>query len=59
MMSAAGASASLSMVFSSPVISAVILIEAAGLGGPTLALILLPYLLAAGIGSLVYLGWDT
>jgi H+/Cl- antiporter ClcA len=55
-MSAAGSCASLAMVFGSPVISAVILIEAAGLGGPTLPLILLPALLAAGIGSLVYLG---
>lgn len=44
------------MVFGSPVISAVILIEAAGLGGAMLPLILLPGLLAAGIGSLVYLG---
>ena len=55
-MSAAGSFASLAMVFGSPVISAVILIEAAGLGGATLPLILLPGLLAAGIGSLVYLG---
>jgi H+/Cl- antiporter ClcA len=55
-MSAAGSFASLAMVFGSPVISAVILIEAAGLGGGTLPLIVLPGLLAAGIGSLVYLG---
>jgi chloride channel protein, CIC family len=55
-MSAAGSFASLAMVFGSPVISAVILIEGAGLGGPTLPLIVLPGLLAAGIGSLVYLG---
>jgi H+/Cl- antiporter ClcA len=55
-MSAAGSCASLAMIFGSPVISALILIEAAGLGGPTLPLILLPALLSAGIGSLVYLG---
>ena len=55
-MSAAGSFAALAMIFGSPVISAVILIEAAGLGGPTLPLIVLPGLLAAGIGSLVYLG---
>ena len=55
-MSAAGSFAALAMVFGSPVISAVILIEAAGLGGATLPLILLPGLLASGIGSLVYLG---
>jgi hypothetical protein len=34
----------------------VIIIEAAGLGGPTLPLILLPGLLASGIGSLVFVG---
>jgi H+/Cl- antiporter ClcA len=55
-MAAAGSFAALSMVFGSPVISAIILIEAAGLGGTTLPLILLPGLLASGIGSLVYLG---
>jgi len=55
-MAVAGSCASLAMVFSSPVISAVILIEAAGLGGPTLPLIVLPALLASGIGSLVYIG---
>jgi H+/Cl- antiporter ClcA len=55
-MAAAGSFASLAMVFGSPVISAVILIEGAGLGGATLPLIVLPGLLAAGIGSLVYLG---
>jgi chloride channel protein, CIC family len=38
------------------VIGAVILIEAAGLGGPTLPLVLLPGLIAAGIGSLVFIG---
>jgi hypothetical protein len=52
----AGSFAALAMVFSSPVIAAVILIEAAGLGGAMLPVILLPGLLAAGIGSLVYLG---
>jgi H+/Cl- antiporter ClcA len=55
-MSAAGSFASFAMIFGSPVISAVILIEGAGLGGPTLPLIVLPGLLAAGIGSLVNLG---
>ena len=45
-----------STIFGSPVIGAVIIIEAAGLGGPTLPLVLLPGLLAAGIGSLVFIG---
>jgi len=53
---AAGAFAALSMIFESPLIAAVILIEATGLGGPKLSLILLPGLLAAGIGSLISIG---
>ena len=45
---AAGTFAALSLIFASPLIAAVILIEATGLGGPRLPLILLPGLLAAG-----------
>jgi H+/Cl- antiporter ClcA len=52
----AGTFASMSLIFDSPIIAAVILIEAAGLGGPTLSLVLLPGLLAAGIGSLISIG---
>jgi H+/Cl- antiporter ClcA len=55
-LAAAGSFAALSTIFGSPVIGAVIIIEAAGLGGPTLPLILLPGLIAAGIGSLVFIG---
>jgi H+/Cl- antiporter ClcA len=53
---AAGSFAALSFIFASPLIAAVILIEATGIGGPRLPLILLPGLLAAGIGSLVSFG---
>jgi H+/Cl- antiporter ClcA len=56
LMSAAGAFAAVSTIFGSPVIGAVIIIEAAGLGGATLSLVLLPGLVAAGIGSLVFVG---
>ena len=55
---AAAAFAALATIFGSPVVGAVILIEAAGLGGPTLPLVLLPGLMAAGIGSLVFIGLD-
>jgi H+/Cl- antiporter ClcA len=55
-LAAAGGFAALSTVFGSPVVGAVIIIEAAGLAGPTLPLVLLPGLLAAGIGSLVFVG---
>jgi H+/Cl- antiporter ClcA len=53
---AAAAFAALATIFGSPVIGAVIIVEAAGLGGPTLPVILLPGLLASGIGSLAFVG---
>jgi chloride channel protein, CIC family len=56
LMAAAGAFAAISSLFGSPVVGAVIIIEATGLGGATLPVILLPGLLAAGIGSLVFTG---
>ena len=56
LMAAAGAFAAIASLFGSPVVGAVIIIEATGLGGATLPVILLPGLLAAGIGSLVFIG---
>jgi hypothetical protein len=43
-------------IFGSPIVAAILVIEAAGLGGATLPLIVLPGLMAAGIGSLVFIG---
>jgi chloride channel protein, CIC family len=45
-----------SAIFGSPVIGAVLIVEATGLGGAVLPLVLLPGLVAAGIGSLVFIG---
>jgi H+/Cl- antiporter ClcA len=56
LVAAAGSFAALSFVFSSPLIAAVVLIEATGIGGPRLPLVLVPGLLAAGIGSLISIG---
>ena len=53
---AAASFAALATIFGSPVIGAVIVIEAAALGGPSLPVILLPGLMASGIGSLVFVG---
>ncbi|MBJ7521254.1 MAG: chloride channel protein [Solirubrobacteraceae bacterium] len=53
---AGGSFAALSFIFESPIIAAVILIEATGLGGAQQRLVLLPGLLAAGLGSLVSIG---
>lgn len=54
--SASGGFASLAMVFSNPIIAAIVIFEAAGVGGVMAPLLVLPGLVAAGIGSLVYLG---
>ena len=53
---AAGTFAAVSFLFQSPLLAAVLMIEVIGLGGPRLTLVLLPGLLAAGIGSLVSIG---
>ena len=54
--SASGGFASLAMVFSNPIIAAIVIFEAAGVGGALAPLLVLPGLVAAGIGSLVYVG---
>jgi H+/Cl- antiporter ClcA len=54
--SIAGSCAAFSMVFRSALISTVIILEGAAVGGPMLTFVLLPGLLAAGVGSVVYLG---
>ncbi len=53
---ATGSFAALSFVFSSPLIAAVILLEATGLSRDRLPIVLLPGLLGAGIGTLVSIG---
>jgi H+/Cl- antiporter ClcA len=55
-MAAAGSIAAISLLFNSPIIAAVLLLEALGLDREKLPLILLPGLLAAGIGSLISIG---
>jgi H+/Cl- antiporter ClcA len=55
---AAGSFAAISTLLGSPLAAAFLLMEAAGLGGPMLGVVLVPGLLAAGIGSLIYVGLD-
>jgi len=55
---AAGSFAAISTLLGSPLIGAFLLMEASGLGGAMLELVLVPGLLAAGIGSLVFVGLD-
>lgn len=56
---ASGGFAALAMVLNNPLVAALILIEAMGIGGSTAALLVLPGLLAAGVGSLVYFGFGS
>jgi H+/Cl- antiporter ClcA len=53
---AAGSFASISTLFGSPLLGAFLLMEASGLAGPTMELVLLPGLVAAGVGSLIFIG---
>lgn len=53
---ATGAFAAISVVFGSPIMAAILIIEASGVSGATLPLMLIPGLIAAGIGSLVFIG---
>jgi H+/Cl- antiporter ClcA len=56
---AAGSFAAISALLGSPLLCAFLLLEAAGLGGAMVGVILMPGLLAAGIGSLIFLGLDS
>ena len=55
-MAAAGSFAAISTLLGSPLTGAFLLMEASGLGGPTMQLVLVPGLLAAGVGSLIFIG---
>ena len=57
-MAAAGSFAAISTLLGSPLTGAFLLMEASGLGGPTMQLVLVPGLLAAGVGSLIFIGLD-
>lgn len=54
---AAGAAAAISVIFGNPLVAAVLMIEVAGVGGPQLILLILPCLLAGGVGALVFTGF--
>jgi H+/Cl- antiporter ClcA len=55
---AAGSFAAISTLLGSPLLGAFLLMEASGIAGATLELVLLPGLLAAGVGYLIFLGLD-
>ncbi|WP_063770163.1 chloride channel protein [Streptacidiphilus melanogenes] len=53
----AGSSAAIATIFGNPVVGCVMVLEAAGLGGPQLLLLVVPCLLASGVGGLVFTGF--
>ena len=55
-LASAGSFAAISTLLGSPLIGAFLLMEASGIGGPMLGLVLVPGLLAAGVGSLIFIG---
>jgi H+/Cl- antiporter ClcA len=56
---AAGSFAAISTLLGSPITGAFLLMEASGLGGPMLSLLLVPGLLASGVGALIFIGLDS
>jgi H+/Cl- antiporter ClcA len=56
---AAGSFAAVSTLLGSPITGAFLLMEASGVGGPMLAVVLLPGLLASGVGALIFIGLDS
>ncbi len=55
----AGSFAAISTLLGSPIVGAFLLMEAAGLGGAMLGVVLVPGLLAAGVGALIFVGLDS
>ncbi len=53
---ATGSFAAISTLFGNPLAAAFLLLEASGLGGPMATIALIPGLLGAGLGTLVFLG---
>ncbi|WP_328540408.1 chloride channel protein [Streptomyces sp. NBC_00344] len=55
-LAAAGSFAAISTLLGSPLLGAFLLMEAAGLGGVMMGVVLVPGLLAAGVGALIFTG---
>ena len=55
----AGSFAAISSLLGSPLLGAFLLLEASGFGGAMLGVVLVPGLLSAGIGTLIFVGLDS
>jgi H+/Cl- antiporter ClcA len=51
-----GAAAAVAVIFGSPLVAAVFILEAVGFSGPKLTRVILPCLLSAGVGALMFTG---
>jgi H+/Cl- antiporter ClcA len=56
LLGSAGSFAAIGLLLGSPLLAAFLLMEASGLGGPMMGMMLVPGLLTAGIGSLIFIG---
>jgi chloride channel protein, CIC family len=54
----AGSFAAVSTLLGSPIVGAFLLMEVAGIGGTILGVVLVPGLIAAGVGALIFVGLD-
>ncbi|MEU1622784.1 chloride channel protein [Streptomyces sp. NPDC005722] len=57
LLGAAGSAAAIATIFGNPVVAGVLLMEVAGIGGPQLFAVMLPALLASGVGDIVFTGF--
>ncbi len=57
-LASSGSFAGINTLLGNPLVGAFLLMEASGLGGPMLGLVLLPGLLSAGVGTLIFIGLD-
>ncbi len=55
---AAGSFAAVSTLLGSPIVGAFLMMEVVGLGGAMMGVVLMPGLLAAGVGALIFVGLD-
>ncbi|SDN96474.1 chloride channel protein [Actinacidiphila guanduensis] len=54
---AAGSASAIAVIFGNPVVAAVLLMEVSGIGGPQLLAVMLPALLASGVGAVLFTGF--
>nr|WP_249417107.1 chloride channel protein [Streptomyces sp. TS71-3] len=59
LVAASGSFAAVSALLGSPLLGAFLLMEVVGIGGTALSVVLLPGLLSAGVGALVFVGFDS